>query len=52
MKILEDKKDDVMTEEEDPCESGYDMVGMKTQNGRKVPNCVPEDELDPEDRIY
>jgi len=24
-----------------PCWEGYEMVGMKTKNGRKVPNCVP-----------
>jgi hypothetical protein len=26
---------------EDPCWKGYEMVGMKNKNGRKVPNCVP-----------
>ena len=25
-----------------PCWEGYVQVGMKTQNGKKVPNCVPE----------
>lgn len=25
-----------------PCWEGYVQVGMKTKNGRKVPNCVPE----------
>jgi len=24
-----------------PCYDGYEMVGMKTKNGKKVPNCVP-----------
>tara|TARA_R100001460_G_scaffold28282_1_gene56677 strand:+ start:4886 stop:7195 length:2310 start_codon:yes stop_codon:yes gene_type:complete len=24
-----------------PCEAGYEMIGMKTKNGKKVPNCVP-----------
>lgn len=24
-----------------PCWKGYKQVGMKTKNGRKVPNCVP-----------
>ena len=30
----------------DPCWSGYQMIGMKNKNGKKVPNCVPvkEDE--------
>jgi len=23
-----------------PCWEGYEMIGMKTKNGRKVPNCV------------
>lgn len=27
----------------DPCWKGYQMVGMKNKNGRKVPNCVPEE---------
>jgi hypothetical protein len=26
---------------DDPCWKGYQAVGMKTKNGRKVPNCVP-----------
>jgi hypothetical protein len=26
---------------DDPCQSGYEQYGMKTKNGRKVPNCVP-----------
>ena len=25
-----------------PCWDGYVQVGMKNQNGKKVPNCVPE----------
>lgn len=28
----------------DPCWKGYQMVGMKTQDGKRVPNCVPETE--------
>jgi hypothetical protein len=27
----------------DPCWNGYQMVGMKDKNGKKVPNCVPEE---------
>ena len=23
------------------CWSGYEAIGMKTKNGKKVPNCVP-----------
>lgn len=26
----------------DPCWKGYEAVGMKEKNGRKVPNCVPQ----------
>lgn len=26
-----------------PCWKGYEMVGMKSKDGRKVPNCVPKD---------
>ena len=32
--------------EEDPCWGDYVMVGTKTVNGREVPNCVPESEVD------
>ena len=28
---------------ENPCWDGYEMVGHKTKNGKKVPNCVPKD---------
>jgi hypothetical protein len=34
---LEEKK-------KDPCWNGYEMIGMKDKNGKKVPNCVPVDE--------
>ena len=27
---------------EDPCWEGYEMVGFKTKNNRRVPNCVPK----------
>ena len=26
---------------EDPCWEGYEMIGYKTKDGKKVPNCVP-----------
>lgn len=29
---------------DDPCWEGYVMVGMKTVDGKEVPNCVPADE--------
>lgn len=28
-------------DEEDPCQAGYEMVGFKMKNGKRVPNCVP-----------
>lgn len=28
----------------DPCWKGYEMVGTKDKNGKKVPNCVPKNE--------
>ena len=31
-------------EDDDPCWSGYEMIGMKTKGGRRVPNCVPKKE--------
>lgn len=37
--------DDIeITEDEDPCWDGYEMVGMKEKGGKEVPNCVPVDE--------
>jgi hypothetical protein len=30
--------------EDNPCWKGYEMVGMKTKNGKEVPNCVPTTE--------
>ena len=24
-----------------PCQEGYEQIGMKDKDGRKVPNCVP-----------
>ena len=32
--------------DEDPCWEGYTMVGFKQENGREVPNCVPDDDVD------
>jgi len=33
---------------DDACESGYKAIGLKTKNGRKVPNCVPESNFEEE----
>lgn len=30
-------------EENKPCWKGYKQLGMKTKNGKQVPNCIPED---------
>lgn len=30
-----------MKDEDDPCWAGYEMIGFKTKDGKKVPNCVP-----------
>jgi hypothetical protein len=30
---------------EDACQAGYKAIGLKTKNGRKVPNCVPEEQF-------
>jgi hypothetical protein len=34
-----------MNEDDDPCWKDYKMVGMKNKNGRKVPNCVPKENV-------
>lgn len=31
------------SDKKDPCWDGYEMVGMKEKDGKKVPNCVPKD---------
>ena len=37
--------------EDDPCWEGYTQVGMKTdENGNRVPNCVPDDDVPEQDR--
>jgi len=41
-KILSEERE---LDEEDPCWDGYTMVGMKEENGREVPNCVPDDDV-------
>lgn len=37
------KELNLATEQElkEPCQAGYEMIGFKIKNGRKVPNCVP-----------
>ena len=43
--INEKKKDD-------PCWVGYQQVGMKKKNGKKVPNCVPKEETELDESEY
>ena len=38
------KKNDGKKKQDDPCWDGYEQVGTKTKQGKKVPNCVPEKE--------
>ena len=35
-------EDDVSEEDKNPCWDGYEQVGMKKKNGKRVPNCVPK----------
>jgi len=35
-----------VTDDKDPCWEGYEQVGMKEKNGKKVPNCVPSADAD------
>jgi hypothetical protein len=37
----QDRSPGKITKSEDPCWTGYHMVGKKKKNGREVPNCVP-----------
>ena len=41
-----------MQEDKDPCWTGYEMVGMKKKNGKEVPNCVPEETIKEQKRLY
>jgi hypothetical protein len=37
---------DFLKESEDPCWDGYKQYGTKKKNGKEVPNCVPQENLD------
>jgi hypothetical protein len=37
--------------DDDPCQPGWVMLGTKMKNGKKVPNCVPEDSLTEEEKV-
>lgn len=43
--------DSVIAALEDACWDGYEAIGMKEQDGRVVPNCVPKKAFDIEARI-
>lgn len=46
----EDKKDEQLEKsKEDPCWDGYEMIGMKDKDGKKVPNCVPVEKSEDND---
>jgi hypothetical protein len=51
--VLSKEVGQVVEAKTDPCWKNYKQVGMKTKNGKEVPNCVPEgydeDELTLED---
>jgi hypothetical protein len=34
----------ILKEDKDPCWKGYKQAGMKDKNGKKVPNCIKEEE--------
>lgn len=36
--------DELLGENDDPCQKGYKQIGMKTKDGKEVPNCVPVSE--------
>lgn len=40
MKIIATKR--YAKKDKDPCWKGYEQVGMKTKDGKEVPNCVPK----------
>lgn len=41
--MFQEGSNDILNEKE-PCWKGYKQIGMKTKNGKEVPNCVPIDE--------
>jgi hypothetical protein len=45
MKINEIVTEAKKRKSKDPCWSGYEQIGMKDKNGKKVPNCVPKESV-------
>tara|TARA_Y100001970_G_C14122357_1_gene797013 strand:- start:748 stop:1215 length:468 start_codon:yes stop_codon:yes gene_type:complete len=41
MKLKNLIPEEYLTEKKGPCWKGYEQIGMKTKNGKQVPNCVP-----------
>lgn len=39
---------EIFERRDDPCWKGYRQLGMKKKNGKDVPNCIPEEEVDEE----
>lgn len=39
---IEEEKTTNLLADDNPCQSGYEMIGMKIKGGREVPNCVPK----------
>jgi len=39
--VIQEKKKKKMSPDENPCWEGYEMIGTKMKDGKKVPNCVP-----------
>lgn len=42
-----ESKETEMDEKIDSCWKGYEAIGLKTKDGRKVPNCVKKEEVNP-----
>ena len=41
-----------LKEADGPCWKGYEQIGMKTKNGKEVPNCVPmKEDIDSDDDV-
>lgn len=41
-----------LEELKEPCQEGYEMIGFKMKNGKRVPNCVPLSELSKDSRPF
>ena len=41
-----------LQELKEPCQEGYEMIGFKMKDGKRVPNCVPLSELNEDSRPF